>query len=514
MIRIISLLLTITTFPSPSSTISTFRTFGKSENLSDNFTNFSPENSSSQAWLNYYLIKFPSLAGLPLLSSIACLPSNDSTSYSNSNSKVSSNNKTPTNKFLSSLSTYSIKSLVDCLPSINSNTSNSQTLESLAFNFLNFSFINSNNIIKRQHQEQHHQEQQFCINATNTLTDHHFDTHFYDKTTNDKPTNDKPTNELGNQVSNPRPKKDILSSEATLLSKDTLSSEAREAISNGDIFFNFRPGKPSTSASNISYITRISAIELSSSLKLSSDDLINNNFFTINYPSFLFPSNNIPLSDIDLPFYLDNLHLDNDIPHVLDISTLDISTFPLTTTHLKDKDYDSFNTKNLFSRLPTLPKDFLHFLFNYRLFFHTTFRLIEFNRQDEAQLLDYPLHYQSVKQIDKQTDYQTNNPIDYQTDYQTNKLFNPIKLSAKLPAKQLRKLPRTYYQIKVSFPSKIPTSIAYSMIKSYLEQNFSNSRALAVVHQNTPHTHAHVHIQASEIDPSNGMPNGKKLHFG
>ncbi|MGH9763840.1 MAG: relaxase/mobilization nuclease domain-containing protein, partial [Blastocatellia bacterium] len=34
----------------------------------------------------------------------------------------------------------------------------------------------------------------------------------------------------------------------------------------------------------------------------------------------------------------------------------------------------------------------------------------------------------------------------------------------------------------------------------WVERNFPNSRALIAVHQNTDHTHAHINIQARNLD--------------
>ena len=157
-----------------------------------------------------------------------------------------------------------------------------------------------------------------------------------------------------------------------------------------------------------------------------------------------------------------------------------------------DSDIDS----NIDSSSIPLSPAFLKFLLDFRPFFLTSFRLVEFNRQAESILLQ---HHKQHEQHQQQQQQSNNNSSKTSSN---NLIKTPIKS------------PRTYYQIKVSFPTKIPTNVAFSVIKPYLKENFPNARVLAVVHQNTPHTHCHIHLQSIEIDPNNGKPNGKKLHFG
>lgn len=59
---------------------------------------------------------------------------------------------------------------------------------------------------------------------------------------------------------------------------------------------------------------------------------------------------------------------------------------------------------------------------------------------------------------------------------------------------------RTHYRCKLSFETKISTEQAREMAKEYLTKNFPLSRAVAVVHQDTDHTHVHINIQARGID--------------
>jgi len=57
---------------------------------------------------------------------------------------------------------------------------------------------------------------------------------------------------------------------------------------------------------------------------------------------------------------------------------------------------------------------------------------------------------------------------------------------------------QTHYRAVASFESKIGTEKAREMAKQYLEERFPKARAIAVVHQDTKHTHIHFHIQARD----------------
>ncbi|MFY9222507.1 MAG: hypothetical protein WAQ98_07555 [Blastocatellia bacterium] len=196
------------------------------------------------------------------------------------------------------------------------------------------------------------------------------------------------------------------------------------------------------------------------------------------------------------------------------------------------------------TNIPLSPA-FLKFLLDFRPFFLTSFRLVEFNRQAESFLLQQQKQQQQKQHHDQQHKPKQQHHNNKQQHHDTKYHHPDIKLSHlndllqqrdqqhdkqlshlndllqqhdqqhdKQPDNNLSKTPRSYYQIKVSFPTKIPTQLAFSVIKPYLQENFPNARVLAVVHQNTPHTHCHIHLQAIEIDPNSGKPNGKKLHFG
>ncbi len=66
---------------------------------------------------------------------------------------------------------------------------------------------------------------------------------------------------------------------------------------------------------------------------------------------------------------------------------------------------------------------------------------------------------------------------------------------------------RTHYRCKLSFEGKIDNGKARELAREYLEKNFSNARAVAVVHQDTRHTHVHINIQARGTDD-------RKLNLG
>ena len=64
----------------------------------------------------------------------------------------------------------------------------------------------------------------------------------------------------------------------------------------------------------------------------------------------------------------------------------------------------------------------------------------------------------------------------------------------------------THYRIKISFKGKLATEYVRKLGIEYVQKQFPDSVALAVVHQNTNNTHIHVHLQAREIT-------GNKLHI-
>src|SRR5438128_3986789 len=65
---------------------------------------------------------------------------------------------------------------------------------------------------------------------------------------------------------------------------------------------------------------------------------------------------------------------------------------------------------------------------------------------------------------------------------------------------------RTHYRGIVSFEGRVETDQAREMANDYLEREFPNARAIAAVHQDTEHTHVHLHVQARDVDDH-------KLHF-
>jgi hypothetical protein len=65
---------------------------------------------------------------------------------------------------------------------------------------------------------------------------------------------------------------------------------------------------------------------------------------------------------------------------------------------------------------------------------------------------------------------------------------------------------RTHYRVVISFEGREKTSHAAGLVREWLEGAFPDVRAVAFVHQNTDHTHAHVWIDARR-------PDGKKLHL-
>ena len=65
---------------------------------------------------------------------------------------------------------------------------------------------------------------------------------------------------------------------------------------------------------------------------------------------------------------------------------------------------------------------------------------------------------------------------------------------------------RTHYRAVLSFESKVGTEQARAMAGEYLDRTFPDAPAVAAVHQDTEHTHIHVHLQARDV-------HGDKLHF-
>lgn len=64
---------------------------------------------------------------------------------------------------------------------------------------------------------------------------------------------------------------------------------------------------------------------------------------------------------------------------------------------------------------------------------------------------------------------------------------------------------RTHYRMILSWEGKEETVRAKEMTHEFLEENFKDSRAVVAVHQDTEHTHAHVWIDARNLDD-------RKLH--
>ena len=56
--------------------------------------------------------------------------------------------------------------------------------------------------------------------------------------------------------------------------------------------------------------------------------------------------------------------------------------------------------------------------------------------------------------------------------------------------------PRTHYRVVMSYEDEIPTEAAQEDVRGWLEEEFPESRAAAVVHQDTQRTHVHVWMSA------------------
>ena len=69
-----------------------------------------------------------------------------------------------------------------------------------------------------------------------------------------------------------------------------------------------------------------------------------------------------------------------------------------------------------------------------------------------------------------------------------------------------RRTPRTHYRVIVSFERKVATGRAAALVREWLQAALPHARALAFIHQNTDHTHAHIWLDARKAD-------GRKLHF-
>lgn len=65
---------------------------------------------------------------------------------------------------------------------------------------------------------------------------------------------------------------------------------------------------------------------------------------------------------------------------------------------------------------------------------------------------------------------------------------------------------RTHYRAQLSFEGKIDSEQAREMAGEYMRENFPNARGFAAIHQDTEHTHAHIWVDARQID-------GKKLNI-
>ena len=65
---------------------------------------------------------------------------------------------------------------------------------------------------------------------------------------------------------------------------------------------------------------------------------------------------------------------------------------------------------------------------------------------------------------------------------------------------------RSHYRTVLSFERKMETQRAAALVREWVRDAFPQARALAFVHQNTEHTHAHVWLDARK-------PDGRKLHL-
>lgn len=66
--------------------------------------------------------------------------------------------------------------------------------------------------------------------------------------------------------------------------------------------------------------------------------------------------------------------------------------------------------------------------------------------------------------------------------------------------------PRTHYRGVLSYEEKIPTEAVREDVQEFLEREFPEAQAVAVVHQDTDQSHAHIWMSARQIDE-------KKVHI-
>lgn len=66
--------------------------------------------------------------------------------------------------------------------------------------------------------------------------------------------------------------------------------------------------------------------------------------------------------------------------------------------------------------------------------------------------------------------------------------------------------PRTHYRAILSYEEKVETEAALEDAEEWLEEAFEDTQAVAVVHQDTDHTHVHVWMSPRKLD-------GKKIHI-
>ncbi len=65
---------------------------------------------------------------------------------------------------------------------------------------------------------------------------------------------------------------------------------------------------------------------------------------------------------------------------------------------------------------------------------------------------------------------------------------------------------RTHYRCILSWDRKEDTQEARKQVKEFLKENFPHARAVAAIHQDTEHTHAHIWMDARQM-------NDRKLHL-
>jgi|APHM01.1.fsa_nt_gi Relaxase/Mobilisation nuclease domain. len=67
--------------------------------------------------------------------------------------------------------------------------------------------------------------------------------------------------------------------------------------------------------------------------------------------------------------------------------------------------------------------------------------------------------------------------------------------------------PRTHYRAIVSYEEEVSTEAIQADVAEFLEEEFPQAKAVAVVHQDTDNSHAHIWMSARKTD-------GKKIHIG